>query len=214
MTVFKTGGFPPPDIPQDEQWRAHLVLVEGATDQEVVAALIEYESLEDFQVHDMKGKDGWGSDITALRNTSGFRKTVRSIGLVRDADGNGHNQFQSGVAALRTAGLPTPMAAGQLVAGPPAVAIEIVPSIDKTGAIEALCLESFDQDRRDCVNGYFKCLQDKEPEYTDKAEVQVYVAGLEPHCKSLAVAALSGRLDLAHEVFNRLRTFVHGLSGN
>lgn len=211
MTVFLTGG-DPPTRPQADLWRAHLLLVEGATDQAVIAALIEHESLEDFQVHDMKGKDDWRNLITAMRKTSGFRRMVKSIGLVRDADDNGHDQLQSCIAALQGAGLPTPTAAGHLVAGPPAVAIEIVPSVDTTGAIEALCLKSFDRARRDCVHGYFECLQGKDPAYTDKAEVQAYVAGLEPHCQSLAVAARSGRLDLAHEVFNRLRALVHGLS--
>jgi hypothetical protein len=189
----------------------HLVLVEGTTDQAIVVAIIEQLSLDGFHVHNMFGKDSWVEQIKAICRMRGFRKSVTSLGLVRDADANGHRAFQSCASALTTAGLPTPTNVGEVADGRPAVAIEIVPSIDVAGAVEELCLPSFNPGRLRCVHEYFECLRGTDAEYAVKAQVQVYLAGLARHCKDLSVAARRGELELSHEVFDGLRNFLQGL---
>jgi hypothetical protein len=187
-----------------------LVLVEGNTDQAIVAAMIDHESLDGFQVHNMYGKPKWGAKIKAICRVSGFGR-VASLGLLRDADANGGAEFDSCVSALATAGLPRPSTTGELTAGRPAVAIEIVPSIDRTGAVEELCLPSFNPRRLECVHAYFQCLRGVKAEYAVKAQVQAYLAGMEPHCTDLKVAVDRGVLDLSHEAFAGLRSFLQEL---
>jgi hypothetical protein len=206
LTVVETAGQGQNTLDTLEQ--PHLVLVEGSDDQAIVVAMVNHESLDGFHVHNMIGKDNWHGKIKAICNVIGFPK-VTSLGLLRDADANGQSQFQSCVSALNAAGLPTPTGTGQLAAGPPAAAIEIVPSIDSSGALEELCLPSFDVGMRDCVDRYFECLENAE--YAPKAYVQACLAGLRPHRKDLKVAALSGALDLTHETFDGLRGFLRGL---
>lgn len=195
----------------DKLEQPHMVLVEGTVDQAIVLAMIKHESLDDFHVHNMKGKDNWRGKIKAIARATGFRRVVTSLGLLRDADTNGQNQFQSCASALTAAGLPTPTRPGELAEGRPAVAIEIVPSIDSTGAVEELCLPSFNIGRRECADRYFECLGGVGAQYETKAYVQAYLAGFRPHHNDLRVAADRDALDLRHETFDGLRRFLREL---
>jgi hypothetical protein len=187
-----------------------LVLVEGSGDQAIVAAMIKHESLDGFHVHNMIGKGGWSAKIKAICLNDGF-DDVTSLGLLRDADTNGQSQFDSCVSALTNAGLHAPTKTGELADGRPAVAIEIVPSIDRPGAVEELCLPSFDTTILNCVDAYFQCVGSGSTLVRAKPRVQTYLAGLKPHYTDLNVAARSGGLDLSHGTFDGLRAFLQRL---
>jgi hypothetical protein len=190
--------------------RSHLVLVEGSEDQALVVALIRHESLQDFHVHNMIGKDGWNGKLKAICRVRGFGK-VASLGLVRDADSNGRAAWDSCRSTLSAAGLPLPTAPGQLQSGRPSVAIAIIPGIEATGAVEELCLPSFEQGHLACVDSYFRCLT-VAPGASSKAIVQTYLAGLQPPCRDLTVAARNQALDLAHPAFDSLKEFLYEMS--
>jgi len=190
--------------------KSRLVLVEGSEDQALIVALIRHESLQDFHVHNMIGKDGWNGKLRAICRVRGFGKVV-SLGLVRDADSNGRAAWDSCRSALVAARLPLPSAPGQLQPGRPSVAIAIIPGIDSVGAIEELCLPSFQQDRLACVDSYFRCLTDASG-VSSKAIVQTYLAGLRPACRDLTIAARHHAIDLAHPAFDPLKTFLYEMS--
>jgi hypothetical protein len=186
-----------------------LVLVEGSDDQAIIAALIRQESLDGFHVHNMVGKDKWSGRLLAICRVAGFGK-VLGLGLVRDADDDAQGTLASCKTTLARARLPVPDMAGQLAEGRPSVAVAIVPTSDGIGAIEEVCLPSFDEGRMACVDNYFACLATT-GQIRTKARVQVYLAGESPQCRDLKVAANSGVLNLAHGTFDGLREFLHEL---
>lgn len=208
MTVVLTAGEGQNVLDRLEQPR--LVLVEGSDDQAVLAALIKHESLEGFHIHNMIGKDKWSGKIRAICRTIGFGKVV-GLGLVRDADDNGQRAFDSCREALRAAGLAVPTDPESLAPGRPAVAIAIVPDMNTQGAIEDVCLPSFDPMNMSCVDSYFDCLS-VGADRAAKATVQAYLAGLQPRCKDLNVAAREGSLNLDHSAFDSLREFLMELN--
>jgi uncharacterized protein DUF3226 len=187
----------------------HVVLVEGKEDQALVAALIDHEGLQGFHVHDMIGKDGWTGKLRAICRVRGFGKVV-SLGLVRDADTNGQTAWTSCRTSIAAARLPLPSLPGQLQPGRPSVAVAIIPGVDSTGALEELCLPSFQPERMTCVDGYFQCLAS--PSASSKAIVQTYLAGLQPSRRDLAVAARHRALDLTHPTFNSLRQLLQEMN--
>jgi hypothetical protein len=192
-----------------------LVLVEGSDDQAVIAALVEHEGLEGFQIHNMGGKSGWTTRLQAIVVDEGFKDNVRALGLMRDADNDAAACWQSCKAALEAADLVAPAQAGEVAPGDPATCVAIVPSAAGLGAIEEVCLASFPADRMTCVGSYFGCLDgDEEPaQRPSKALVQVYLASLDPLARSLTIAARKRQLNVAHEAFDSLRSFLFGLHG-
>lgn len=187
-----------------------VVLVEGSDDQAIIAALIEHESMQGFHVHNMIGKSRWTGKLRAICRVRGFGKVV-GLGLVRDADTNGQAEWDSCRSALTAARLPLPSAPGQLQPGRPSVAVAIVPALASTGAIEELCLSSFELDRLTCVDSYFRCLPTS-PNPSSKAIVQTYLAGLQPARTNLADAARHGALDLSHPTFDSLKELLQEIN--
>ncbi len=115
---------------------------------------------------------------------------VRTLGLIKDADDNPAAAWQSCAATVRNCGLHVPDRPAALAAGDIGVAIMIAPSMSGTGAIEDLCMTSFDEARMACVRGYFTCLG--AGDYTRvqaKGHVQAYLAGLPGAPRNLAIAA-------------------------
>jgi hypothetical protein len=193
--------------------RPRLILVEGADDQAIIAAMIRHEGLEDYHVHDMRGNTSWSSRLQAVMLEPTFSMNVRSLGLIKDADSNPGAAWDSCIGVLGNCNLPIPRAAAILAEGVPSVAIMIVPSISRPGAIEDLCMSSFDEARLACVDGYFACLGD--PQYArtgSKGHVQAYLAGLPTAPRDLKVAADRGTLNMASSAFDELRAFVRTLA--
>lgn len=191
----------------------HLVLVEGADDQAVVSGVIAMLGLDGFHVHDMNGKDNWQTRIGTLSKGPDFQTNVRSLGLVRDADDNPDGAWDSCRFSLERAGLPTPTAPVGAAEGNPTTAILILPSRTTQGAIEDLCLASFDANRLDCVNSYFDCLNVEDSGRSSKGLVQVYFGGFPDPVRDITLAVAKRRLNLNHACFDEVRQFVNNLSG-
>jgi hypothetical protein len=207
MTITITAGEGRNSLVSFEQPR--VVLVEGSDDQAIILGLLRHESLDDFHIHNMIGKDSWTGKLKAICRVRGFGR-VAALGLVRDADSNGQAAWDSCRSTLNAAHLPIPGTPGLLQPGRPSVAVAIVPEVDDTGAIEKLCLPSFASTNMACLASYFNCLgYSSDPPH--KAIVQAYLAGLTPSCKDLSVAVRGGALDFAHQTFDHLRTFLREL---
>lgn len=192
--------------------RQHLILVEGKYDRAVIAKLIAYERLpvDEFHIHDMIGRDEWPDALKGFMQTDGF-EGILSLGLVRDTDTNPAGTWQSCRDALAKAGLPVPHAPDQLQNGGPAVAVTLIPSSEGLGALEELLWMTFDSDICTCVESYFQCVGNAATARR-KEQVQVYLAGLNPPCPDLSVAARNSVLDFSHSAFNTLRDFVQMLA--
>jgi hypothetical protein len=194
--------------------RPYLVLVEGADDQAIISELIIIEGLEDFQVHDMNGKDQWQRRLGVISKAPEFISNVVGLGLVKDADALPSGAFDSCRFSLERSGLPVPKAPVVAAAGKPATAVLIVPSITDLGAIEDLCLKSFDEDRMQCVENYFDCLANRYPttKRTGKGLVQAYLGGLEEPLRDLTLAAARRKIDLSNSCFDDARQFLQNLA--
>jgi hypothetical protein len=190
-----------------------VILVEGADDQAVVAAMIRHENLGNFHVHDMNGNTSWGRRLQAILRQPEFSVNIKALGLVKDADSNPNAAWDSCIGILRRHELPTPRTTASLAEGEISVAVMIVPSMSRHGAIEDLCMASFEETRLACVRGYFECLGAGSPlQATAKGEVQAYLAGLPTAPRDLKVAADRGTLNMTSDAFDELRAFVRALS--
>ena len=96
----------------------HVILVEGADDQAVVASMIRYESLENFHVHDMRGNTSWGNRLETILRQPEFSISVKTLGLIKDADDNPKAAWDSCIGILQRCMLPTPRATAVLASGP------------------------------------------------------------------------------------------------
>jgi hypothetical protein len=191
----------------------HLILVEGKDDRTIVAAMIKYEDLPNFQVHHMWGKSTWAARVGAIVRQPEFHLNVRTLGLMRDADENADAAWDSCKGTLIQNSLPVPDAAIQLAEGNPSTAVMIVPSRAGHGALEELCIDSFDSERLACVDRYFDCVSSGSSSATKvKARVQVYLAGMGSAPRDITIAAQNRELDMGNSAFDELRQFVHQLS--
>jgi hypothetical protein len=193
----------------------YVVLVEGVDDQAIVSKLIEMMNLSNFHVVDVNGKSGWSRKVGLIAKDPNFVSNVMAFGVVRDADENPAAALNSCKTAFMRAGLPTPGRPLEVATGRPSTAILIAPSANTAGAIEELCLASFDQQRADCVDSYFECITQKgfPVSPTSKGKVQVYLGGLQPPARDIVVATERGQIDLANSCFDDIRLFLTNLSG-
>jgi hypothetical protein len=195
--------------------RPFLVLVEGVDDQAVVAVLVKKMELDGFQIHDMGGNGDWPSKLRAITLDESFSVNVRALGLVRDADQNPTGTWTSCTSAINQSGLTAPERTGELGTGSPATCVTIVPSPSRAGAIEDLCLDSFSQNRMECVNSYFTCLDKSRSNGArrpKKSHVQAYLAGLIPPVRDIRIAAERDVIDFSHSAFDELKEFLRLLS--
>jgi hypothetical protein len=194
-----------------------LVLVEGADDQAVIAALVKYLNLDHFQIHDMGGNTDWTNKLSAIALDDSFKDNVWALGLIRDADQNPTGTWRSCRSAIINCNMIPPNRPGELSVGYPAICVSIVPSTNNPGAIEDVCLDSFNQDRMACVESYFACLdkaRSRGSTRPKKSHVQTYLAGLIPPVKDLRIAAEKGNiLNFSHSTYDELKEFLRLLHG-
>ena len=134
---------------------------------------------------------------------------------MKDADEDPDAVWASCRDTLIRSSLPVPTAAVQLAEGHPSTAVMVIPSRDGRGALEELCIESFDAGRLECVNRYFDCLSPGNSSSARvKARVQAYLAGLQSAPRDITVAVINRELDMSNSAFDELRHFVHLLSQN
>lgn len=134
------------------------LLVEGRDEVNFFSALVDFHNIDPVQIQNLEGKDKLRKFLAALRRAPGF-ETVRSLGVVRDADESPASAFQSVRDSLRNAGLPAPNRAGERSGEAPAVTVFILPGDNRPGMLETLLRESFAGGPEDrCVEEYLACV--------------------------------------------------------
>lgn len=97
--------------------------------------------LAEIQVVGIGGKTQIRPNLKALVKAPDFSKIV-SIGIIRDANADPKAAFQSVRDAIKAAGLSTPRQPMKPVAGPPRINVMLLPSTERPGELEDLCLEA------------------------------------------------------------------------
>lgn len=196
----------------------NLLVVEGVDDQGVLGALLKHMGIADMQVVPTGGKTLLVDSLHGLKIVTGFA-SVRSMGVVRDADVDAGAAFQSVCHALSREGLPVPGAPLLPEAGPPRVTVMILPGASRPGALEDLCLEAVAGDPAfPCLGRYFECLKEvgaEGPKNLSRAQMQVFLASRTEAGKRLGEAAQAGYLDQSWSspAFDELRRFLQVVTG-
>ena len=200
--------------PKEINSRVQL-LVEGNDQRNFFEAFIDHLSLADIQIQNFGGVNELYGFLLALVNSSGFRETVQSVGIVRDAETFAQGAFQSVQSALRNAGLSVPNRPEERIGSSPVVTALILPSGNSPGMLETLLCQSFaDTPEEACINAFFDCVQaipTVSITNSDKARAYAYLTTKpEPH-HSVGVAAKQRYWNLDHCVFDQLRQFLRTL---
>ena len=191
------------------------LLVEGNDQRNFFEAFIDHLSLADIQIQNFGGVTDLRPFLSILVKRSGFRETVKSVGIVRDAETSAQAAFQSVRSSLENAGLPVPNQPEEHAGGSPAVTVLILPGDNRPGMLETLLNETFANTPEEaCINAFFECVEDASGvsiQRPHKARAQAYLATKpEPHL-SVGVAAKRDYWDLDHDVFSRVRQFLRDL---
>lgn len=192
------------------------LLVEGNDQRNFFEAFIEHLSLKDIQVQNFGGVNDLRDFLLAFVNVNApDYASVKSVGIVRDAEKSGESAFQSVQGALRNADLSVPGKVGERTGGKPGVSVLILPGEDKPGRLETLLCRTFEGTEVDrCIDDFFKCaegLPNVSINKPDKARAFAYLTTQpDPH-HSVGVAAKNDVWDLDHEVFRETRDFLRAL---
>ncbi|MBU1862549.1 MAG: hypothetical protein KKH94_02660 [Candidatus Omnitrophica bacterium] len=194
-----------------------LLLVEGNDDQNFFQKLIQEIALDSIQIISMNGKENFRApNLKSVINTPGF-KEVKSLGIIRDADENAENTFNSICAVLKECGLPEPTQPMEITNTSLKVGILIIPPSTEKGQIEDLCLSSLkDYSEMRCIDNYFKCLKkklpsNKFPKELSKAKIQAFLASREESVPHLGIAAQRSYFPLSNDVFGGIKKFLRSL---
>ena len=191
------------------------LLVEGNDQRNFFEAFIEHLSLDNIQIQNFRGVNELRGFLLVLANAPGFRETVQSVGIVRDAETSAQAAFQSVQSSLRNAGLPVPNSPEDRTGGSPAVTVLILPDNNRPGMLETLLNETFANTPEEaCINAFFDCVT-AVPTVSitnpDKARAYAYLTTKPNPHHSVGMAAKQRYWDLDHPVFDQFRQFLTAL---
>ena len=188
------------------------LLVEGNDQRNFFEAFTSHLSIANVQVENFGGVNQLSDFLEGFVGATGFRETVRRLGIVRDAETSAGGAFQSVQSALSNAALPVPDSPVECTGGSPAVAVLILPGDNRQGMLETLLCESIAVTPVEgCIDDFFNCVEalpDVSVGRSDKARAHAYLTTKpNPHF-SVGVAAKNDYWDLNHSVFSTVRDFL------
>ncbi len=191
------------------------LLVEGNDQRNFFEAFIKHLSLTDVQIQNFGGVKELRGFLLALVSAPGFRDTVQSVGIVRDAETNARSAFQSVQCSLKNAGLPVPAQPEERAGSSPAATVLILPDGNQPGMLETVLCQSFaGAPEERCIDDFFRCVEPlpgASIQRPDKARAQAYLATKpDPHL-SAGMAAKRSYWNLNHAAFGRIQQFLSGL---
>ena len=105
-------------LPKIELMADRLLLVEGKDEVNLLGRLIK-DCLKDdgqgIQILDVGSKDNFRPNLRGIKVAAQARPTLRSIGVIRDADDNANGSFDSVCGSLRSAGYEPPPAHAEVL---------------------------------------------------------------------------------------------------
>ena len=200
--------------PKEINSRVQL-LVEGNDQRNFFEAFIKHLSLANIQIQNFGGVNELRGFLLALANAPGFRETVQSVGIVRDAETSAQGAFQSVQGSLENAGLSVPGRPEDRAGSSPAVTVLILPGNNRPGMLETLLCQSFTGTPEEaCISAFFDCVE-AIPTVSitnpDKARSYAYLTTKPNPHHSVGMAAKQRYWNLDHPVFDQLRQFLTAL---
>ena len=193
--------------------RSVQLLVEGKDAQNFFEAFVRRLSLSDIEVQDFGGVNQFRQFLAAFVNESDFG-TVRSIGVVRDAEQSACGAFQSVRDALEHFNLGAPQHPGESTSENPSVGVLILPGDGQPGMLETLLCRTFTRHPLNrCIDDFLQCAEEsgRRVQRHDKARAHAWLATQPlPHV-SVGVAAQKGYWDLDHQALDAVRQFLTAL---
>lgn len=196
-----------------------LLLVEGKDEVNLFEALVEHcleDGAQPVQVLEVGGKDQFRKRFAAVMSAAQARPSLRSIGIVRDADDSAQSSFQSVYDSIRHVGSQPPARHGEFSSATPAVGVFIVPDGSGEGAIETICKQSvMGTDAAKCVDEYLECLTTRNAlrsRNPDKSFAHAYLAAGQDPTARVGEGALQGTWNFQSPAFEGLRSFIRDLA--
>ena len=195
--------------------RPKQLLVEGNDQRNFFEAMLAHLGLADrIQISSFGGVDQLRGYLAAFVKMPDFG-SVRSVGVVRDAEGSEDAAFRSVQSSLESANLAVPAAIAKPVGEDPRVAVLILPGDGNPGMLETVLRRSFVGEHTNrCIDEFFECVEESAAgsiTNPDKARVFAYLATKPSPHHSVGVAAKAGVWDLDHAAFEGIRDFLRGL---
>ena len=191
------------------------LLVEGNDQRNFFEAFIEHLALDNIQIQNFRGVNELRGFLLVLVNAPGFRETVQSVGIVRDAEASAQAAFQSVQSSLGNAGLPVPNQPERRAGSSPAVTVLILPGDNSPGMLETLLCQSFAGTPEEaCINAFFDCanaIAAVSITNPDKARAYAYLTTKPNPHHSVGMAAKQSYWNLNHPIFKRVREFLRAL---
>lgn len=196
-----------------------LLLVEGKDEENLLGRLIEdclNDDGQDIQIVAVGSKSKFRSSLMAIKIDAQSRPTLRSIGIIRDADDNPKGSFDSICNSLRRVGYEPPSNHAEFSDATPSIGVFIVPDGSQPGAIETLCRHSLEgEEAAKCADEYMECLKTHnalQSKNEDKTFAHAYLAAMEDPVARVGEGALQGVWDFQSPAFGALSQFVRDLS--
>ena len=172
------------------------LLVEGNDQGNFFRAFINHLAIEEIQVRNFGGVPDLSRFLRAFVNEPGFRESVQSVGIVRDAEGSAASAFQSVQSSLKEVGLAVPERPETPVNGSPSVNVLILPGGGESGMLETLLCKTFaGSPEDDCIGSFFDCIAEAgvgEIKRPEKARAWAYLTTKpDPH-HSIGYATTKG----------------------
>ena len=191
------------------------LLVEGKDQKNFFEALLRHIGLQNnVQIQDYGGGDELHNFLPAFAKMPKF-KSMKSIGIVRDAENSEQATFQSVQLSIRNANLISPSQVGTASSGNPTVTVLILPGGGRRGMLETIICRVFaDKPIDNCIDDFFNCAQllpDVSITSREKSRAYTYLATTSRPFHSVGVAAKAGVWDLDHPAFNEVRDFLSRL---
>ena len=206
-------------LPKIELTADRLLLVEGKDEVNLLGRLIK-DCLKDdgqgIQILDVGSKDNFRPNLRGIKVAAQARPTLRSIGVIRDADDNPKGSFDSVYGSLRSAGYEPPAAHAEFSDATPSIGVFIVPDGSQPGAIETLCRRSVEgKAATECVDEYMECLKTRKGlrlKNEDKTFTHAYLAATKDPVARVGEGAQQGVWDFQSPAFDDLSQFVRDLA--
>jgi len=201
-----------------------ILACEGRDDRAFVESMLAHLGIVDRRIDEYRGKSQLGRYLLGLRDSADFR-TVRALGVLRDADDGPDRAWQSVTDSLRRLGLPSPAAPGQVRIGPceidgveRTIGVFIVPDGQSPGALEELCLRAVRDDLAlQCTDEFLACVVTRSgvacpQQDAAKARLNAWLASRRNPTLRLGQAIASGDIPPDSSAFGPIRQFLQDLA--
>lgn len=199
-----------------------ILLVEGYDEELFLKKFLKHISIEDVQIINVEGKDKFKPIFTSLVGIENFTN-IKNFGFIRDAEENpAKSAFDSLCDVIKEENILIPKKCGKIETNEKMkVGIFIMPDNQNSGMLEDLCLNSINEELKNCIDDFQNCIKDKYIIPTkdsqskrfnpSKSKMLNYLSSCIPIDSRLGIASQKHFFDFDNESFNELKSFLKNL---